>query len=458
VNVVRIDTEHAAQVARTWATWGDELDRTRLDGQRLADRLHLDHDAGWAAWRMAEAASGLWAVSGLLRLVADQAEAADAGVPAPLSDGDAVALWRRASGADATARSCSIGGSFSGPDGERGDTAAGELRSPYDIVADDPVTAGRLLLTRALADTGSTARIRADEFELVLLSDGRYLVVLPGVIDLSQPHRGLDPDSHSVRDLDRHALPSSRSVDVADNAYAKMVWSALIERGVAPGSELVIVGHSFGADTALDLAADQRFNSGRLDGSGGFDVTHVVASGYHSGPQLAHVPSSTRVLVLQNDRDAAVAAEAVGEAHVTDWAQSLGDVAEGVLTLDPGQAAVGVVESTWHRIGAELAAVSHVAGRVDDVLADGPHRVWRLEPGVDTSRASQVVAVFEGGGDGAGHHQSNYIDFLETTTDPAVTAFLGSLAGGVAVIGTTTAVDVSVAERRRRRRERSDDS
>jgi hypothetical protein len=231
---------------------------------------------------------------------------------------------------------------------------------------------------------------------------------------------------------------------------------------VQPGSELIIVGHSFGADTALDLAADPEFNSGGfnsggVDGREGFDVTHVVAAGYHSGPQLGHVPSSTRVLVLQNDRDVAVAAEAVGEAHVTDLAYAIGDVGEGLLALDPGLVASGVAESVWHRIQAEASAVTHVAGRLDDVLADGPQQLLTRRPGVDTSRPSQVVAVFEGGGEGAGHHQHNYIEFLEQTRHPAVTAFLGSLAGA-AVIGTAVAVDVSVPEPRRGPRARRRDS
>ncbi len=52
-----------------------------------------------------------------------------------------------------------------------------------------------------------------------------------------------------------------------------------------------------------------------------------------------------------------------------------------------------------------------------------------LEPGIDTPTASQVVAVFDGGSEGFGHHQDNYVDFIGETDDPAVTAFLASLAG-----------------------------
>ena len=145
------------------------------------------------------------------------------------------------------------------------------------------------------------------------MSDGRYLVVLPGVTDLSSPDIGLSETHASVRDVDQFAYPSSRSASVAGNRYAQMVAEALAIRGVPIGSDLVIVGHSYGADTALDLAADRDFN-----GAGGYHVTHVVAAAYHSQPQLDHVPDSTEVLVLQNHRDVAVIVESVGAAHVTE--------------------------------------------------------------------------------------------------------------------------------------------
>ncbi len=337
--------------------------------------------------------------------------------------------------------SCPAGTPFSGPIGERGGTHSGELRAPYDIADVDSVAAGRQLVMRALADTDSAERIREDEFELVQLGEHRYLVVLPGVIDLSSPGRGLKPEHRSVRDLDQHALPSSRSADVADNAYAQMVWSALLARGVPAGSQLVIVGHSFGADTALDLAADPDFNGA----DGGFDVTHVVASGYNSGPQLEHVPSSTQVLVLQNRQDAVIVGEAIGEAHVTDLGYAVGDVGEGLLDFDLPKVVSGTARAAWHEIGAEVAAVSHVVSRADDVLGGDLAALVTLEPGIDTPTASQVVAVFDGGSEGFGHHQDNYVDFIGETSDPAVTAFLASLAGMTA-IGTAIAVDVSVPE------------
>ncbi|MDH5522015.1 MAG: hypothetical protein OEZ14_15940, partial [Acidimicrobiia bacterium] len=68
---------------------------------------------------------------------------------------------------------------------------------------------------------------------------------------------------------------------------------------VPAGAELLIVGHSYGADTALDLAADPAF-------AGRYDVTHVVATGYFSQPQLPAVPADTRVLVVQNRHDIVV--------------------------------------------------------------------------------------------------------------------------------------------------------
>ncbi len=299
--------------------------------------------------------------------------------------------------------------------GDLGQTSCTELRTPYDVHGDDPLERGRNLVVRALQDSAAGYRIGPDEFEVVQFDDGRYLVVLPGVTDLSDVDLGLSDTHRTVRDLDRFAGASSRSSAVDDNRYARMVWQALAERGIAPGSELVIIGHSFGADTALDLAGDPHFN-----GPGGYDVTHVVAAGYFSQPQLSSVPPTTSVLVLENHRDAAVIAEAAGQAGPID-----------VVT-----AGLDVIGIGWD-VGWALAHgdTDAATGRAADVLT--------LEPSVSAVGDHHVVAVFEGGGHGAGHHQSNYIAFVEATDDPLVTGFLASV-GTPRAIGPAYAVDVSV--------------
>jgi pimeloyl-ACP methyl ester carboxylesterase len=108
---------------------------------------------------------------------------------------------------------------------------------------------------------------------------------------------------------------------VADNAYARSVIGGLDACGIPKGARLMLVGHSFGADTALDLAADASFG-----GPDGYRITHVVAAGYDSVPQLASVPGDTEVLVLQNHRDAVVIGEALFDHHVQHAAGSLAEI------------------------------------------------------------------------------------------------------------------------------------
>jgi hypothetical protein len=414
----------------------------------------------WAGVRLAAGATGLWTASTFLRLVVERAEAADAAGASWFDSATVGTLLRRAAGSHAPLSACPAIGSFAPATGDPAGTLHAELRSPYSVDSTDPVAAGRQLVVRALHDTASPRQIREDEFEIVDLSDGRHLVVLPGVIDLSRTPWWSETLHRSVRDIDRHALPSSRSSAVADNGYARLVWDALRARGVPLGSELIVVGHSFGADTALDLAADGRFN-----GEAGYRVTHVVAAGYASGPQLADVAASTRVLVLQNRRDALVIAEQVGQSHVTDAgyaaAEALGEATE--LDVDGALGAAGSM--LFHSAGAFVDGAAHAIERRDDLLgvvsgvatgrfdraAGRLTDLVTLEPGISRPTEAQVVAVFDGGADGLGHRQTNYVEYLETTREPAVSAFLASLAGvGHRVVGTAVAVDVSEPRPHRR--------
>jgi hypothetical protein len=293
------------------------------------------------------------------------------------------------------------------------------------------------------------------------------------VTDLSRPDPGYSDDHRSVRDLDREAFASLRSAAVADNGYARMVWDGLRTVGVPVGSELVLVGHSFGADTALDLAADAGFN-----GPDGYRVSHVVAAGYDSVPQLAGVPAATRVLVLQNRDDAIVIAEKIGRAHVADAIESHADVIADAASLDLSGLGRSAAAALAHDVGAVAAGVSRLVDRRSDLtgglsaFAAGDlagalghaHAIVTEDPGTRLHTTSQVSVVFDGAGDDAGHHQRHYVEYLATATenvtgnatenatgnaaDPAVLGFLASL-GALAVPvmpGTALAVDLSVPE------------
>ncbi len=160
---------------------------------------------------------------------------------------------------------------------------------------------GREVVAQALTLTGDGESLGPDEFAVVVHQpDSVYSVILPGVADLTRPGEGLDPHHRSVRDLDMAAVPSA-AVSGEIDPYASMVATALEQLEIPPGAELNIIGHSYGAATAMTLAADQSFNRR-------FNVRSVVAAGYYikndgTGGQ------DTTVVVLENRNDLVVTAE-----------------------------------------------------------------------------------------------------------------------------------------------------
>jgi hypothetical protein len=451
-------------MAGIFAARADDLARTQLDLDADLERLALGSSPSEVLLRLASASTELWIDSSYLRLLVDRAVASDGfvdGFVHGMPDTREVDRLRRLAGHRAGARGDRCPWSSAPPDspssprfGDLGGTFGAEVRTPFFTVGATPDARGRSVVARALADASDVAQIRSDEFELVQLATDRYLVVLPGVTDLSPPHLGLDPVNRSVRDLDQHAYPSSRSTDVDHNRYAAIVWDALRARSVPPGADVMIVGHSFGADTALDLAADAAFN-----GPGGYHVTHVVAAGYYSDPQLVDVGPGTEVLVVQNSRDAVVIAEAIGHHHVTDSFESAGRAVSDLGSGDAGGALANGAATVFHGAGALFAGVRHAIGHTDDLVdvgvgiatrdpqrvRDGIAEVVTLDAGVREVTRDQLVDVFDGGADGVGHHPANYIDHLHAVADPRLTAFFASVdAGGYAAPGTSWAIDVSV--------------
>lgn len=167
---------------------------------------------------------------------------------------------------------------------------------------------------------------------------------------------------------------------------------------IAPRTRVLIVGHSFGAKTTLDLASDPDFNGGLVN------VTHVVAAGYHVGPQLTHVVNDTKVGVLQNTSDVVVQGERL-------------------LHTASGAGLVG--------------AAAHVLGS------------W-LSPDTEPHGDVGFVANFDGGiGRDFGHHSDRYIEHLEHDgLDPVIVGFLTDVAAaGFGAPGASVAVDVSVRRR-----------
>lgn len=455
--VLEIDTEATASAARAWVAWGDAVDRSRLALDDDLDEMQLAGVHPTPSWSLGVAATELWTTAVFAALVVERVETSDRHGASPVIDAAATSRLMALAGSTVSVSSAiclpwMVG--FSPSAGEPGGTYGAEIRSPWLLDAASRLERGRDLVLRALADTATPTQIRNDEFEVVRMGDGRYLVILPGVTDLVPPALGWSHEHRSVRDLDQAAYPSSRSTSLGDNPYAQMVAEGLRSNGVPGGSELVLVGHSYGADTALDLAADLSFN-----GAAGYRVTHVVAAGYHSQPQLSRVPGTTEVLVLQNRVDVPVIVERVGAAHVTEAVEARRDLVDAVLDFDVWGVLSSGGRALFHDAGAVVAAVDHTIDRADDVVdvviggatwdvdraVDGVVGFVALEPGVNRLNDYQVVAVFDGGSDGFGHAQANYLGYIATADDPHIAAFLTSLGAGGSEIGSARVIDVSIS-------------
>lgn len=330
--------------------------------------------------------------------------------------------------------------------GEADGTYSTERRARFGPEGTSAAALGQAALERMLADTAVPSQIQNDEFEVIRHDNGRYTVVLPGVIDLRHPHWGLDTGSRSVRDVDQFALPSSHDASVASNRYAQMVREHILAT-VPRGAEVMLVGHSYGADTAVDLAADPVFNNP----DSGVRVTHVVAAAYFNQPQLGSVPAHTQVLVLQNANDAAVIGEGLG--YTATEARG----AAGRAVGETREAAGDLFGLGGSILRGDLGGIRDHAGdllhQADELLLPPtlpwPDAAALLRTGVTRPDAHTIVARFDGGTAGVGHHQSNYIDYLNGAggRDPAVRGFLASVAdAGYAAPGQTEAVDVSVSD------------
>lgn len=198
----------------------------------------------------------------------------------------------------------------------------------------DPPSDGRAAVLMAMQGLAEEDRIGRDEIEIRALDHGRYIVVLPGVTDLSEgfdrfvdqvradgpvgvPGAGRDAldswadnDEATVRKM-RYAYEAARRDDTTVNEYSVMTVAALEAAGVPRGAEVMIIGHSFGAYAAMDLAADPAVNTAHGAVPAGYHVaiTHVIAAGAETDWRFDEVPAGTATLVLNNRFDGVYRAE-----------------------------------------------------------------------------------------------------------------------------------------------------
>lgn len=292
-------------------------------------------------------------------------------------------------------------------DGDAGGTLTAEVRTPFAPSAATPRARGTAIVTHALRATTDSDEVQADEFHAIFHDNGNMTLVLPGVVDLTAPDFGLHATHRSARDLDQHALRSLLDSKTSSNVYAQLIaqWLAtqVAVGAIARGTDTLIVGHSFGADTALDLASDSHVNGGLVN------ITHVIPAGYHSEPQLNDVVNQTQVGVLQNIYDVPVIVEGLA-----------GDLA---ARHDDSRGRDG----------------SGVAGLVRPFARD------LVDDTIDELPGQGFIAEFAGGIQGAGHHPNNYITYLERAALPALVTNMMTDIGrsGYGTPGVSLAIDVS---------------
>jgi hypothetical protein len=192
-------------------------------------------------------------------------------------------------------------------------------------------------LTAGLFETlGEESRISPDEIEIRKLENGSYVVLLPGVQDLRD---GLKQgvvggaaggvlgaavgvyaswegrnEMDSARDM-HYARQSETQGDNGStngtNAYAFAVKEAMRTSGVPDGADVMLVGHSYGAYTAVEIATDPGFNEAMGGGHGNYSVniTHVAAAGASVAFRMDDLPTGTEGVLLNNSNDAAYVGE-----------------------------------------------------------------------------------------------------------------------------------------------------
>lgn len=194
---------------------------------------------------------------------------------------------------------------------------------------------GRAVVVDAI-DATTGRRTAIDESEIRKLDNGRYIVVLPGVVDLTSAGGDVakgyitggggaiglvngvgkalngfydNPHPNTVRRME-YAMSEARDGDTFVNPYSERVMQQMKAAGVPEGADVMLVGHSYGAYTAMDLAANQRFNSagGSFEGYH-VNVTHVVAAAADTNWRFDELPPETHALVLNNKHDLVFRAE-----------------------------------------------------------------------------------------------------------------------------------------------------
>lgn len=126
------------------------------------------------------------------------------------------------------------------------------------------------------------------DVRILTLPDGSRRVI----VDITGT-KSWDPlPTHDITNL----TTNGRALIGRRTAYEDGVLAAMRRSGVRRSDKVMLVGHSQGGMVAVTTARDAA-------ASGEFDVTHVVTAGSPIGGTVNALPSSIRVLALENRRD-----------------------------------------------------------------------------------------------------------------------------------------------------------
>lgn len=219
-----------------------------------------------------------------------------------------------------------------------------------------------------------------DQFEILKVSDNppRYIVNLPGV---EFTREGPWEQDH-LRDL----RGASAARVTGNDAYAERVKAEMQRAGVPAGAEVMLVGHSYGAMAAMNIAGDHSFNRpGDTDGSDGYSVqvTHVLAAGAGLQDWIDDPPSGTKVLMAINRNDV---------------------VASGIQAGDLDPTAL---------LGAHHGAAGDLYSRAVNDITDN------LDYKYTSNGTDRTVVEFTTQEDVLGHHYNNYERGLNGLGQPA---------------------------------------
>ena len=140
--------------------------------------------------------------------------------------------------------------------------AASSADSSFDHFARFGALDGRNAIVEAFYATTDGRRVDGDEIEIRQLDNGRWVVVLPGVVDLTDRlgdvaraslhgdalgpwFDGDQPDT--VRRMEYAYMEANDNEDQFINPYARKVIEQMEAAGIPPGAEVMLIGHSFGA-------------------------------------------------------------------------------------------------------------------------------------------------------------------------------------------------------------------